>query len=323
MDLIKELGPLALGSRLRRLSERLMRDVTRVYEAQQVEFEPRWFAVTYLLNQEGAMNVTAIARALGLTHPAINQIADAMVRKGLLVGNKGKSDERQRVLSLTPKAKGMVKQLTPVWEEIEAANRELLRTAGKDLLTMVSRIEKELDKTDMYQRVMSRLQTRRLEAVEIVPYSPAMKKHFRDINLEWLKKYFDVEPVDEMLLNDPVGKVLKKGGHLLFAKVDGEVVGTCALLKRPHQEYELSKMGVLAKAQGQQIGRGLLLAALEYARSQKAKAVVLHTSPKLTAAMNLYRSAGFVDIPFDPSEREHHRPSIKMRLELTEKKKRR
>ena len=323
MDLIKELGPLALGSRLRRLSERLMRDISRVYDAQQVEFEPRWFAVTYLLKQEGAMNVTAIARALGLTHPAINQIADAMVRQGLLIGNKRKTDERQRVLSLTLKAKEMVKQLTPVWEEIEAANRELLRTAGKDLLTMVSRIEKELDKTDMYQRVMSRLQTRSLEAVEIVPYSPAMKKHFRDINLEWLKKYFDVEPADEMLLNDPVGKVLKKGGHLLFAKVDGAVVGTCALLKRPSHEFELSKMGVLAKAQGRQIGRRLLIAALDYARAQKAQAVVLHTSPKLTAAVNLYRSGGFVDVPFDPAEREHHRPSIKMRLELTGKKKRR
>ncbi len=322
MDLIKELGPLALGSRLRRLSERLMRDVTRVYDAQQVEFEPRWFAVTYLLNQEGTMNVTAIARALGLTHPAINQIADAMVKQGLLVGNKGKSDERQRMLSLTPKAKTIVKRLTPVWEEIEAANRELLRSTGKDLLTMVSRIEKELDRTDMYQRVMARLQTRRLAAVEVVQYSPAMKKHFRDINMEWLKKYFDVEPPDELILSDPVGKIIKKGGQILFAKIDGEVVGTCALLKRPEQQFELTKMGVLAKAQGQQIGRRLLLEALEYARTRRARAIVLHTSPKLTAAVNLYRSAGFVEIPFDQSEREHHRPSIKMRLDLTAKKKR-
>jgi DNA-binding MarR family transcriptional regulator/predicted GNAT family N-acyltransferase len=322
MDLIKELGPLALGSRLRRLSERLMRDVTRVYQAQQVEFEPRWFAVTYLLNQEGSMNITSIARALGLTHPAINQIADAMVKRGLLIAHKGKSDERQRVLSLTPKARGMVKRLTPVWEEIEAANRELLRTAGKDLLTMLSGIEKELDKTDMYHRVMSRLQSRRLDAIEVVEYRPAYKKYFNDINREWLKKYFEIEPADIAVLSDPVGKIIKKGGAVLFAKLDGEVVGTCALVKHSAKEFELSKMGVMAKAQGQQVGRCLLISALDQAKRMGADTVVLHTSPKLTAAMSLYRSAGFVEIPFDQAAHEHNRPSIKMRLQLAGHKKR-
>jgi DNA-binding MarR family transcriptional regulator/GNAT superfamily N-acetyltransferase len=322
MDLIKELGPLALGSRLRRLSERLMRDVTRVYDAQQVEFEPRWFAVTYLLNQEGTMNVTAIARALGLTHPAINQIADAMVKRGLLIGQKAKSDERQRMLSLTPKAKEVVKRLTPVWEEIEAANRELLRSAGKDLLTMLSKIEKELDRTDMYQRVMSKLQDRRLESVEVVEYKPAFKKYFKSITVEWLEKYFAVEPSDEVILNDPVGKIISKGGMVFFAKLDGEVVGTCALFKQGPKEFKLGKMGVIPRAQGQQVGRCLLAVALDYARQKGASAVFLHTNPKLTAATNLYRSAGFVEVPVDPAHDEHHRPSIKMRLELRGNKKR-
>lgn len=322
MDLIKELGPLALGSRLRRLSERLMRDVTRVYDAQQVEFEPRWFAVTYLLNQEGTMNVTAIARALGLTHPAINQIADAMVKRGLLVGQKAKADERQRMLSLTPKAKEVVKRLTPVWEEIEAANRELLRSAGKDLLTMLSRIEKELDRTDMYQRVMARLQDRRLDSIEVVEYRPSFKKYFKSITVEWLEKYFSVEPSDEVILNDPVGKIINKGGMVFFAKLDGEVVGTCALFKQGAKEFKLGKMGVIPKAQGQQVGRCLLAVALDFARQKGAAAVFLHTNPKLTAATNLYRSAGFVEVPVDPAHDEHHRPSIKMRLELRGNKKR-
>ncbi|MBK7143246.1 MAG: MarR family transcriptional regulator/GNAT family N-acetyltransferase [bacterium] len=322
MDLIKELGPLALGSRLRRLSERLMRDITRVYDAQQVEFEPRWFAVTYLLNKEGAMNVTAIARALGLTHPAINQIADAMVKRGLLVGHKGKSDERQRMLSLTPKARETVKRLTPVWEEIEAANRELLRSAGKDLLTMVTLIEKDLDRTDMYQRVMTRLQDRRLAAIEVVEYKPAFKKHFKSINVEWLRKYFEVEPADEVLLNDPVGKIINKGGMVFFARLDGEVVGTCALIKRGPREYELGKMGVVPKAQGQQVGRCLLTVAINYAKQNGAEAVYLHTSPKLAAATSLYLSEGFVEVPFDQAAHEHHRPSIKMRLEFRSPKRR-
>ena len=174
----------------------------------------------------------------------------------------------------------------------------------------------------MYQRVMSRLQSRRLDAIEVVEYKPAYKKYFNEINREWLQKYFEIEPADVAVLSDPVGKIIKKGGAVLFAKLDGEVVGTCALIKHSAKEFELSKMGVVAKAQGQQVGRCLLMSAHDQAKRLGADTMVLHTSPKLTAAMSLYRSAGFVEIPFDQAAHEHHRPSIKMRLQLAGNRKR-
>lgn len=317
MDLIKELGPLALGSRLKRLSDRLMRDIARVYETQRVNFEPRWFAVAYLLDKEGPMNVTAIARALGMTHPAINQIAGAMAKAHLLTGAKGKTDERQRVLSLTPDGKAVVQKLIPVWEEIEVANRELLRLTGSDLLVTLTRMEKELDRTDMYQRVMHRIRSRQMAAVEVVGYQPKLKKHFRDLNLEWLKKYFDVEPVDEEILSDPAGKILKKGGQVLFARIDGRVVGTCALVRAGNGTFELTKMAVTESMQGRQIGRRLLQEAIDQARKAGAHEMVLYTSPKLTAACGLYRSFGFSEVPSESGEEpKYKRCTIQMHLNI-------
>ena len=39
MDVLKQLGELAFASRLKRLSERLMKGVTRLYREHDVEFE--------------------------------------------------------------------------------------------------------------------------------------------------------------------------------------------------------------------------------------------------------------------------------------------
>ena len=94
MDLIRELGPLAFASRLKRISEHLMRDVSRIYQEQDVGFQARWFPVLYLLGQKTSMSVTEVAHALGMTHPAVNQIAGAMSGAGLLSSSRDSSDER-------------------------------------------------------------------------------------------------------------------------------------------------------------------------------------------------------------------------------------
>ena len=103
MDIIKQLGSLALASRLKRLSDALMQGVEQLYREQEVTFHPRWFPVAYLLKQKSPMAVTEIAEALGMTHPAVNQTAAQMTRHGLLLSRKDKKDERRRLLSLSKK----------------------------------------------------------------------------------------------------------------------------------------------------------------------------------------------------------------------------
>ena len=49
MNFIKELGPLALGTRIKNLSELLMKDMARVYKEYGVDFEPRWFTLFQLI----------------------------------------------------------------------------------------------------------------------------------------------------------------------------------------------------------------------------------------------------------------------------------
>ena len=153
MDLIKELGTLALASRLKRLSDIMMRGVTRLYEEQQVEFHPRWFPVVYLLKTQGPMSVTAIAEALGMTHPAINQTAGQLSRHDLINSRKDKKDERRRILSLSKKGRDTVNKLEPLWDIIKKCSQELINENDPNFLNVVENIEGELIRKDMYERV--------------------------------------------------------------------------------------------------------------------------------------------------------------------------
>lgn len=292
-DLINELEELGFATRLKRLSERLMKDVSRIYGAMDVEFEARWFAVLYGLSKRSSMPVTALAQALGLTHTAVNQLASEMMKKNLLRSAKDPDDDRKRLLSLSKKGRHVAVSLTTVWKEIRSATRELIDASGHDLLAAVAGIETKLDESDMYERVLSRLNIQPAEKIEIVDYRPAYRKHFISLNREWIEEHFTMEESDEKILSDPNGKIIRKGGAILFALKDGETVGTCALVKHGEEQYELTKMAVAPRARGRGIGTKLARAAIERARASGARALYLHTSPKLAQAIHIYEKLGF------------------------------
>ena len=128
---------------------------------------------------------------------------------------------------------------------------------------------------------------------EILEYKPNYARLFHDINVAWLEEFFVVEPYDRIVLDDPHEHIIKHGGCIFFARVQGEIVGTCALSKLADKKYELAKMGVIRSHRGLGIGRLLAEAAIEKARTLGAETVVLATSPKLEMANRLYHSMGF------------------------------
>ncbi|MCH9030883.1 MAG: MarR family transcriptional regulator [candidate division Zixibacteria bacterium] len=316
MDIIYQLGALAFATRLKRLSDRLSRDVSQVYSELEVDFEARWFTILYALSKKENMSITGLAEALGLTHPAVNQIAAEMTARGLLVSNKDKLDERKRLLSLSAEGKKTLRILKPIWKEIEQATGELLGEANGNLLLALKEIEEALNRKEMYARLAERLNLRD-SPVDIVEYRPSYKKFFKSLNYEWLTKYFSVEPYDEKILSDPNGKIIRPGGAALFARQQDKIVGVCALIKHSSELFELAKMAVTENSQGKGIGRKLALAIIEKASSLGGKRLFLETSPKLTAAIALYESLGFSHSERSPvKSAQFERCSVSMILTL-------
>lgn len=316
MDIIYQLGALAFATRLKRLSDRLSRDVSQVYSELDVDFEARWFTILYALSERKSMSITGLAEALGLTHPAVNQIAAEMTARGLLESSKDKRDERKRLLSLSAEGKKILRILKPIWKEIEGATIELLGEANGNPLLALEEIEEALGRKEMYARLAERLKLRE-SPVEILEYQSSFKKSFKALNYEWLTKYFSVEPYDEKILSDPNGKIIKPGGAALFARQEGKIIGVCALIKHSSEEFELAKMAVTENSQGKGIGRKLALAIIEKAISLGGKILFLETSPKLKPAIALYESLGFSHTGQAPVKSEQfERCSVSMMLIL-------
>lgn len=317
MDIIKDLQELAFASRLKRLSERLARDVSSLYKKLDVDFEARWFTILHTLNRKSPLAVTKLAQMLGLTHTAINQLSKEMLKKGLLFSSKGKQDERQRLLSISDKGKEVAHQLAPIWEEIRAATKDLIYTTNSDLLSTIETIEKQLDEQNMYERVWIRLKGSPPGEVKIFVYNPAMKKHFKSLNYEWLEQYFQVEKSDAKLLSNPRREILNKGGVIFFASVDDKVVGTCALIKHRDGSLELAKMAVTKKFQHRGIGKKLIEAVIERAGEMGPTQLYLLTSNRLKSANRLYEKIGFRRIDKSPLDKSrYHRTTYAMKLDI-------
>ncbi len=150
--------------------------------------------------------------------------------------------------------------------------------------------------------------------IRIVPYAPEYRTAFRDLNLEWIATYFEVEAEDRRVLGDPETHVLSPGGAILMVLDGADPIGTGALIPTGEHELELAKMAVTARARGRGIGRRLCVALIEQARAMGAHRVELVSHRSLAPALALYASLGFHEIPLGPVV--YNRANIRMELSL-------
>lgn len=148
------------------------------------------------------------------------------------------------------------------------------------------------------------------ENIEIIEFEPGLAKDFKDLNLAWLQKYFEVEPADEKVLYNPQGQVIDKGGFIFFAKAGNTVAGTVTLLKLKKDVYELAKMAVDESFQGKKIGNRLLEYCIDFAKDLDARKLVLYSNRKLLPALHLYKKFGFVEVLLGNTD--YKRSDIKM-----------
>ena len=148
--------------------------------------------------------------------------------------------------------------------------------------------------------------------LEIIVYNERLAVDFKQLNEAWLKKYFEIEPIDVEMLSNPTQYFIYKGGYIFFAKLADEIAGTFALLKESDSVYELSKMAVAESFQGKNIGNRLMEFAIAKATELKAAKIILYSNTKLSPAIHLYRKYGFVEVPVISSG--YKRCNIKMEL---------
>ena len=138
--------------------------------------------------------------------------------------------------------------------------------------------------------------------VSIQPYRPEHAAAWRSLNEDWLLAGgYALEAKDQLVLSDPQGVILDRGGHIFIAERDGAPVGCCSLMAMADGGFEVGKMAVTGAARGLNLGWRRLEACEAAARGQGAPRLYLETNAAQTHAIALYRRFGFVDLPPQPT----------------------
>ena len=162
--------------------------------------------------------------------------------------------------------------------------------------------------------------------IHLIEYEDQYAADFRRLNLQWLEEYNLLESHDLLVLDNPRGNVLERGGYIWLAlavpddQVAGaadaapslsdvtprasaaapraaQVAGTAALLHEHDGIYELAKMSVAPAFRGQGISKLLIEQCLRKAKDIEARKLVLYSNSQLQTAIQLYTKYGFRHVP--------------------------
>jgi len=290
-DFLRSQGALALGSRLRAISDHLFAQGDVVYAAHGLKMRSRWFPVLSLLAEKGPQTVTQIAEQVNFSHPAVIALARKIEAVGWIENHKDPQDERRRLIALSDSGREQIRLLRPIWDQFRNTAADAIEHSGTDFIAALDRFEAELTHRPWPQEMARRLPPE----VQIIDYEARYQADFEALNVEWLERYFSVEPVDHQVLSDPERHIIQPGGAIIFARLGELIVGTCALKYQGDGVFELTKMGVTSTHQRVGIGAALMNAVIERFQDLDGQQLYLETNAVLAPAIKLYAGHGFVD----------------------------
>jgi N-acetylglutamate synthase-like GNAT family acetyltransferase/DNA-binding MarR family transcriptional regulator len=288
-DVMRDLGPIFLGSRLKRLAERLQSGAARVLTDAGLPMQPAHMPLLAALDRE-PLTVGRLVEAVGCSQPGVTRAAGQLIDMGLVQSASG-TDQRQRTLSLTPAGEAaMARAKLLLWPRIEKAVLDICDGLSGPLLDQIAALEQALAAKPLNERVANIAHG----ALVTHDFSDDLAPAFRDINAEWITSMFSLEGTDLDVLEHPRERIIDTGGTILFVEAPGlGIVGTCALQKTGDGQFELTKMGVRPNARGLKAGEFLLAAMIARSESMGAKTLYLLTNKRCEAAIHLYEKLGF------------------------------
>ena len=110
-----------------------------------------------------------------------------------------------------------------------------------------------------------------MKKIKFRKYSKKDASIFKSLNLEWLESCFFVEPIDELILNNPKSKILDPGGHIIMVELNSKVIGTFTFIKIEEGVFEFSKMAINPIYRGQGYGNSIMKFAISFAKKKNGK----------------------------------------------------
>ena len=144
-DVVRSLGYLCLGTRFKRIGERLQADTQKIIDGLGGPVQPALHPPLAALDRLGPLGIGELAEALGITQPGATNAVAQLSKMGLVAAEQPADDQRRRVITLTPAGRSAVEQgKALIWPRIETAVADLCRDLPGGLLEQLAAMEDHL-----------------------------------------------------------------------------------------------------------------------------------------------------------------------------------
>ncbi len=154
-DVVRSFGFLTLGTRMKRIGERLQADTQRIMDDLGASLQASQYPFLAAIDRLGPLTVGELADAIGITQPGATRTVAQLVELGVLESEQAPDDQRRRIVSLSKEGRHLVANAKrDVWPRIRDAVADLCGDLDGPLLEQLAAIEDGLSAQPLQRRVV-------------------------------------------------------------------------------------------------------------------------------------------------------------------------
>lgn len=269
---------LFLGSRLKRLAERMQTDVLLVAQQAGIPIQPGQYPLLVILEQHGATPIGALARAMQMSQPAITKSAGKLEEAGLVTIGRGDTDRRQSTVALSPAGReALDRSKRDVWPSVEAAVKEVTEDLSGSFLDQIAMIEARMEARSLNARARAHAIPTLQAAIDsdVPAIVTLMNRAYRGTGIEtgWNSEadYIAGDRTSEALLREEIET--KPDAALLVWRTAEDIQGCVWLQPLSEDVWYVGSLTVDPRRQNAGLGRQLLAASEQWVRERGGRAI--------------------------------------------------
>ncbi|MFI0842737.1 MarR family winged helix-turn-helix transcriptional regulator [Mesorhizobium sp. IMUNJ 23232] len=144
-DIVRSFGFLTLGTRMKRIGERLQADTQRIIDEAGLPVQTAHYPYLAAIDRQGPLTIGELTVAVGISQPGVTRTVSQLAALDFLEVRPSPDDQRRRVVELTPAGEEIVRRSKEhIWPRIEAAVKNLCEDLSGPLLHQLAAIEQGL-----------------------------------------------------------------------------------------------------------------------------------------------------------------------------------
>ena len=153
-DFVRRKGYLTLGTRLKRIGDRLQADVQQLNDAMDIPLQAGQYPLVAVIHERGPLTIGEIADSLGVKQPGVTRSVNQLMSQKIVTVVRGNKDQRTKVVALTEAGRVLVERgQRDVWPLINGGLADICGDTTASLLDQLDNLEYALNEQSLFKRI--------------------------------------------------------------------------------------------------------------------------------------------------------------------------